>query len=180
MVTPFSHFFPLWISHLFSPDLNNSKKYRTAVLFHHRCLTNRDQQPATEVIKQTASISKHPLVTRPPLLFGKRTLVTMRTYLVVGLFFALVSAISARIDLHLDPPISNRAESDEDAQCVTQEGRQGRCTLKGSCNAPGVDNLPVCYTILPFLQSVCCPYNPAPGNDFQNIPGQYARTRPIM
>lgn len=96
----------------------------------------------------------------------------MRVYLSVALVLTLVSSTLAGIDLHLDPPSSNRDESDEDAQCVTQEGRAGRCTLKVSCNATDVDNLPTCYTIIPFLQVVCCPFNSAPGDEFENVPGE--------
>lgn len=97
----------------------------------------------------------------------------MNLFLIIG---SLVVAASAKRpeNLHLDPPSSLMdRDTDEDAQCVTQEGRPGKCTMRSSCNAPDVNKLPACYSMLPFFDTACCPFNPAPGTEFRNVEGRY-------
>lgn len=92
---------------------------------------------------------------------------------VLILVFLAVAANAERENLHLEPPLMDRAESDEEAQCVTQEGRAGKCVLSSSCNAPNVEKLPACYSMLPFFQTVCCPFNVSPGVEFKNVDGKF-------
>ena len=84
----------------------------------------------------------------------------------------LVSSAFANTNLHLDPPVTvNRAESGDESQCVTEDGRAGRCALKSSCQATDVDRLPTCYSLFSIFTTVCCPFNTNPGVEFRNVEG---------
>ena len=104
--------------------------------------------------------------------WSRRAQIRMHLWLALAVVFALTSSCLTRENLHLDGPRTSLRDSDDEAQCVTQEGRPGRCALKRSCNAQDLDKLPACFSILPFLESVCCPFNPAPGAEFRNVDGE--------